>query len=72
MKQYEMTQTQLDAILDACKPVPMVALQCGAPSSPQENANLAWKKLGEEMGFDYMTVVPSNMGDRFFSAEETE
>jgi hypothetical protein len=72
-KEYEMTQEQLDKLLDACKPVPMIMLQCGTPSSPQENANRAWKRLGEEMGFDYMTVLPfPAKGHRFFSAEEVK
>ncbi len=69
MKDYEMTQTQLDKLLDACKPVMMIALQCGTPASPQENANNAWKALGDEMGFDHLTVEPNGKGDRFFTAE---
>jgi len=69
-KNYEMTQEQLDKLLEASKPVPMVALNCGMPRSPQERANSAWEALGEELGFDYMTVKPNGKGDRFFSAEE--
>lgn len=70
MKEYELTQEQLDELLEACKPVPMIALQCGTPSSPQENANRAWAKLGEEMGFKHMTVqsIPGK-SNRFFKAE---
>jgi hypothetical protein len=64
-----MTQEQLDKILDACTPVPLIMLQCGTPPSRQEMANIAWKKLGAEMGFDHMTVRPTGEGDRFFSAE---
>jgi hypothetical protein len=71
MKDFEMTQAQLDTIMTACKPVPLIALQCGMPSSPQENANSAWKRLGEEMGFNHMTVTPNGKGERFFSAQET-
>lgn len=71
-KRYEMTQAQLDKLLDACKPVPMIALNCGMPSSPQENANRAWQALGDELGFDYMTVQPTGEGDRFFTAESRE
>jgi len=69
-KNYEMTQEQLDKLLEASKPVPMVALNCGMPRSPQERANSVWEALGEELGFDYMTVKPNGKGDRFFSAEE--
>jgi len=69
MKDFEMTQDQLDGLMEACKPVAMVALNLGTPSSPQENANAAWKKLGNEMGFDHMSVRPNGKGERFFSAK---
>jgi len=69
---FEMTQKQLDTILDACKPVVMIALNCGTLTSPQENANRAWAKLGKELGFKFRTVLPSNKGRRFFSAESLE
>jgi len=69
---FEMTQKQLDIILNACKPVPLIALNCGMPTSPQENANTAWSKIGKEMGFKPMTVKPNGKGDRFFSAETTK
>lgn len=69
---YEMTQDDLEKILDACKPVPMIMLQCGSPSSVQERANAAWQELGNRMGFDHMTVRPTRKGDRFFTASPTE
>ena len=58
MKTYTMTDEQHKSLLAACKPVPLIMLQCGAPSSPQENANRSWKALGNDMGFDHMTVRP--------------
>lgn len=70
-KKYEMTEADLDKILDACKPVPMIMLQFGNPRSPYENANDAWQELGSRMGFDHMTVEPTGNGDRFFTAEST-
>lgn len=70
-KDFEMTHEDLDALLAAMKPVPMIALQCGTPRSRQENANAAWARLGEKMGFDPMTVRPNGKGDRFFSAVAT-
>jgi hypothetical protein len=71
---YEMTQEDLDTILDACKSVPMIMLHIGGgPSSPQENANRAWGALGQKMGFDYMTVQPiEGKGNRFFTAVPSE
>lgn len=69
MKSFEMTTEQLSVLMDACKPVLMIALQCGKSSSPKENANIAWDMLGREMGFDHTTVRPNGKGDRFFTAE---
>jgi hypothetical protein len=51
--------------------VPLHTIECGTPRSQQENANEAWRRLGEKLGFDYMTVRPNGKGDRFFSAEVT-
>ena len=72
MKDFEMTQEQLDKIIEACSAVPLIAINCGMPASPQEDANSAWERLGKEMGFKHMTVRPNGKGDRFFSAEPTE
>lgn len=69
-KHFEMTQAQLATILDACKPVPYLVIGGHEPRSPQENANDAWQALGEELGFDYLTVEPTGAGARFFTAEE--
>lgn len=65
---YEMTQADLETLLEAMKPVPLIMLQCGMPPSRQENANAAWARLGDKMGFDYMTVQPHGANVRFFSA----
>ena len=69
---YEMTLGDLQLLLEAMKPVPMIALQCGTPRSQQEKANAAWANLGEKMGFDPMTVQPTGQGGRFFSAVAKE
>lgn len=68
---YEMTEAQLAKIMEACRPVVAIMLQCGPLRSPQENANAAWAALGKEMGFDHMTVRPTGQGDRFFTATQT-
>ncbi len=69
-KIFEMTQEQRDVILKASAPVMMIMLQCGTPPSPQENANEAWKNLGDELKFDWKTVERVvGKSDRFFSAE---
>lgn len=70
---YEMSETQLKTLLDACKATPVIKIGNSWGSSPQENANRAWEALGKEMGFDHMTVKPiSGKGTRFFSATPSE
>lgn len=69
---YVMSEEDLDQLLNAMKPVPMIMLQCGTPPSVQERANRAWAVLGEKMGFDPMTVRPNGKGDRYFSAVPME
>ena len=66
---YEMTEDDLKKLLDAMKPVPYMIIGGQAPLSRQENANSAWKELGDRMGFDHMTVRPNGRGDRFFKAK---
>jgi len=61
-RNYEMSQEDLDKILNACKVGGMV------PRSPQENANAAWAELGEKMGFDPMTVMLDGGDIKCFSA----
>lgn len=69
-KEFKMTDEQHKAIMDACRPVPLIMLQCGMPPSQQETANRAWRQLGKELGFDGMSVRPvSSKGDRYFTAE---
>lgn len=72
---YEMTEGDLKAILNACRPTPVMFVSGGhnIGGDPQENANTAWGALGKKMGFDYMTVQPiSGKGQRFFSAIPSE
>lgn len=73
-REFEMSEDDLAQILDACKPTPGMFLSGGQPmaGTPQENANRAWRRLGEKLGFDYMTVQPvPSKGQRFFVAEPT-
>ena len=70
-QEFTMTQAQLDRLLAACRPRPVMCLSGGMPMGPsvQESANDAWAALGDEMGFDGMTVQPTGKGDRIFTAE---
>jgi len=73
--EFEMSEDDFKKILDAGKPTPVLYLSGGIPlgGNPQENANRAWKRLGEKMGFDHMTVRPIQGKDgRFFTAIPSE
>ena len=64
--EYEMTEAQLEKLLDAGKPTMCIKIGTWSPSTPQENANAAWGSLGREMGFRSLTAKPvPGKGDRF-------
>lgn len=70
---YEMTEAELEELLEACKPVPYIKVGNYTPPSPQDIANRAWRQLGEKLGFDPMTAKPvQGKGQRFFTAVPTE
>lgn len=70
---YEMTEADMQEILDASKSTPVMLIGGLSGLSPQENANAAWASLGVKMGFDSMTVRPtSGKGQRFFTAVPNE
>lgn len=70
---YEMTEEDFDSLLEACRPTRVMMIGSYAGSSPQDNANTAWQKLGEKMRFDWDTVQPiEGKGSRFFTAIPTE
>lgn len=70
---YEMSDADLERLLEACKPVPYMVIGGMPPPSQQENANRAWAELGSRMGFDSMTVEPiQGKPMRFFTAVPNE
>ena len=68
MQLFELNDEQMDFIVEACTPVRQIgALGC-VPIN--EHIDNAWRKLGQEMGFDYMTVRPApGYPANFFEAE---
>lgn len=71
LKEYQLTDAHYEKLMDACKPVPYILVGGVPPRSQQENVNDAWKALGKELGFKYLTVTPvRGKSDRFFMAEE--
>jgi hypothetical protein len=72
-QEYEMSEQDLDQLLEACKPVRYMVAGGMEPRSPQQNANDAWASLGRKMGFQHMTVQPiSGKDNRFFTAISNE
>ena len=72
-KQFEMSEADLEKLLDAMKPVPYMVIGGIPPRSQQENANAAWAELGRRMGFDPMSVRPvSGQSQRVFTADAVE
>lgn len=70
-QEYEMTPADFEEIISriqSAKNVPLIALNCGMPTSPQDAANAAWCELGRRMGFDGMTAQPTGKGKYSFTA----
>jgi hypothetical protein len=68
-KEFEMSEADHAALLEACRPVPYLVFGGVGPESQQDRANRAWARLGDKMGFAAMTVEPSSKGQRWFTAE---
>ena len=73
-KEFKLNEKQLKKLLDAMKPTPVMKIGSYVSGlDRQERANNAWEELGEELGFDYMTVKPaSGKGMEYFTAETKE
>ncbi len=76
-REYEMTEKDLEEILSAGRPTPVIFGNNGMDlgGNQQENTDNAWKRLGKKMGFNYMTVRPirgKNNTNRFFTAVPSE
>ena len=71
--EYELSEEDHAALLEACQPVPYIVVGGYPPSSPQQNANAAWAALGRKMGFNGGTVQPVvGKSQRFFTAVPLE
>ncbi|MCK9279202.1 MAG: hypothetical protein M0P71_01050 [Melioribacteraceae bacterium] len=71
--EYKLTDADLKELLEASRPTPVMSIGGNTFSSPQENANRAWAKLGERLRFDPMSVRPiQGKGNKFFTAIPNE
>ena len=55
---YEMTEEDLQKLLAASRPQPVLKLGNYYSGGVQDSANAAWANLGAKMGFDPMTAAP--------------
>lgn len=70
--EYELTDEQRKRVLDASQQVRYLVANGTEPRGPRENANAVWESIGNELGFDHMTVKPvTGKDDKFFTAIET-
>lgn len=60
---FTMTEEDFNKLLEASKPVPLIMLQVGMPTSPQARINSAWRELGDRMGFVWDTAGPVPFGN---------
>jgi hypothetical protein len=73
-REFEMSEAQYKRLLDGinqARNAPYIIVGGYGPGSPQDAANRLWCELGQEMGFDGMTAMPSDRGPRFFTAVVT-
>ncbi len=68
-QKFTMSDEQFAKIVHASRSVPYMVFGGMAPRSLQENVNEAWRDIGLDLGFDYMTVRPDGPGKRNFTAE---
>lgn len=75
-KEYELTEEQYKVLAGVCEKGRDMVLAGTFTVGQQAKVNQAWKDLGDERGFKYLTVVPTRgtgIEDlRFFKAEPIE
>ena len=71
--EYKLSEEDLKALLEACRPTLAMKIGEYVSRTPQENANAAWEALGKKMGFNSMTVRPvPGKSNAFFTAIPSE
>lgn len=63
MRQYRLTDEELESILNASKPVPYMIIGGHAPASSQENSNRAWQAVAAAHGFEWDSACDAGTGD---------
>ena len=69
-KEFQLSETDYNLLMDASKPVPYMIVGGFEPTSPRQKAEEQWKRIGKEMGFKWETARPvRGKSDIFFTAE---
>jgi len=72
-KEYELTEEELKAILDACRAQPVIKIGNHWNGDTQESVNRAWQSLAAKRGFVWDSCQPvSGKGQRFITAVPSE
>jgi hypothetical protein len=71
-KEFKLNDEEMNYLISACKPQPYMIIGNYVPESPQENANNAWKYLGNKLGFIWDTVEPIDGKDQHCFMAETK
>lgn len=74
MKEYTMTQEELNELIEACKPTPYMTNSNGDLlfGTPQDNANAAWRILADKYKFQWDTVESVGSDMKVFRAKSIE
>ncbi len=57
-KKFEMNKEEHAELMKACQPTTCIMVGGVLPRTPQQNANDAWKRLADKLGFVWDTVEP--------------
>ena len=58
LQRYEMTDDEFADIVAASQPTAAVSFGGVEMPTARQNANMAWRALGDKLGFDWATVTP--------------
>lgn len=70
MKQYRLTDSELNEIMEASQPVRYMVIGGYEPESPRERAMRVWNKIAEKYNIDVDSIDDAGTGDSHdFKAE---
>ena len=68
---YELTLEELHDLLQATHGLQIVKDNCSLEESAQDRCNVVWKRIAEDRGIDWTSIVPApEKGVEYFSAKK--